>query len=257
MKRVFKGICLLLAMVFLTTGCFNYDVEMTINDDKSLDFKMGMNFDFTKLAEEFGDDFDESAMDEVEAVDEETKSALKERGYEVEEKRDGLKYNVNITKKFDNIDDLTTDKDIKVDFDKMLEDSSKEVFFKKEKSGSKTKYTAYFIFDLTDDTFNDVPDEYKEMLKASYIVNLGKNIKVNTKATNATNISDNDQKLTWELEIGKKTEAIYEFEIQDASSMYIIIGCVALLIVLAAVGVVIIKKQNPKEEKSNKEVASE
>lgn len=257
MKRVFKGICLLLAMVFLTTGCFNYDVEMSINDDNSLDFKMGMNFDFTALREEFGDDFDESAMDDIEAVDKDTQSALKEKGYAIEEKRDGLKYSVNITKKFDNIDDLTTDKDIKVDVDKMLDGNSKEVFFKKEKSGSKTKYTAYFIFDLTDDTINDVPDEYKDMLKASYVVNLGSKVKVNTKSTNATNISDNNRKLTWELEVGKKTEAIYEFEIQDASSMYIIIGCVALLVVLAAVGVVIIKKQNPKEAKKDKEVASE
>lgn len=257
MKRVFKGICLLLAMVFLTTGCFNYDVEMSINDDNSLDFKMGMNFDFTALSEEFGDDFDESAMDDIEAVDKKTQSALKEKGYEVEEKRDGLKYSVNITKKFDNLDDLTTDKDIKVDVDKMLDGNAKEVFFKKEKSGSKTKYTAYFIFDLTDDTINDVPDEYKDMLKASYVVNLGNKVKVNTKSTNATSISDNNHKLTWELEVGKKTEAIYEFEIQDASSMYIIIVCVALLVVLTAVGVVIIKKQKPSEEKKDKEVASE
>lgn len=259
MKKGLKTIGLFLSILLLTTGCYDYKVEMTVNDDKSVDFNMGINMDLSSMADMFGDEgfgIDDPSEDmdlsEASGIDEESQKALEARGYKVniEEDNENLKYNVSIAKKFDNIDTISSDEEVKVDMDKIMEDNFKDVFFTSKKGLLKTTYTAYFIFDLSGEETEGM-EEYKDYIKASYVLNLPNE----SKSNNASNLSNDSKTLTWNLELGKKNEVIYEFELPNDNATAIIGGGVAGVVLLVAACAVLAVKLTKKKNPIEKEVA--
>ncbi|MDE6284900.1 MAG: hypothetical protein K2M17_04070, partial [Bacilli bacterium] len=99
-------------------------------------------------------------------------------------------------------------------------------------------------FDLSD---------YKDQINFQYIVKLGSKVKCNEKATNASKISKDGKELTWDLELGKKNEVIYEFEIPSSGGVIAIGVCVVLLIALGGIGVFLLKKTGKQDNLKTKE----
>ena len=256
MKKKMQFVGLFLMILFLTTGCYDYKTEMTVNKDRSVDFGMSLNIDLSSVKDMYGDEFgstDDMDLGETSGFDDEAIKSLEDRGFTVKTTEEEYKYGVSVSKKYANIDDISSLEDVKVDVDKITEEDFKDIFFKKEKGMLKTKYIAYLTFDLTDaDTDTEELEAYKDYFNISYVLNLPDE----ALSSNATSLSNDKKTLTWDLEMGKKNEVIYEFELPNENSVVIMgVAIAGIVIVVAAVAVVIVKSKKKNSPKQNEEVA--
>ena len=262
MKKYLKLILPLL-MVFALTGCLKYNVNMEVKDDKSVTLEMiyAMN---TSYADQFNsieedeededleviatneDEEDEEDNDiSSQGVDKKEYEWLEKKGYKVEDyeytDKDGNKFvGIKLKKTFDSIDDITKDKEKTIDFNEIFKDEENfddSQFF--SKSGN--TYKANFVFDFTDDG-KDVSEQYKDyakMFDLKYEIKLPKEAKSN----NASKVSDDKKTYTWNLTYGKKNTVEFEFELGSKKTIFIVIGAVVAVAVIACVLVVVLKKK--------------
>ena len=256
MKRVSKLLLTFVLVLSLMTGCVKYDVSMEVKDDKSvtLEILYGMEIDTSMMEDDtdtstdddyyFEDDSDYEEEEEDSSVSVEDYKYLEEAGYKVEEYKeeteDKVLGGVKITKTFKNIDDITSDKKIEVDFQKLFEEENKDKlkdvkFFYKEDGN----YKANLIFDFSTDDGMDY-SSYQSMFDLKY------SIKLPTEAVsnNAKTVSEDKKELTWEFEYGKKNTVEFAFKLAN-NTIYIIIGAVAGVAVLAVLVVVMTRKPKP------------
>lgn len=137
MKNLKKVIGVLLILTTMT-GCVKYKNTMTINNDKSMVFE-GSYLISDKLLE---------SADSTTFFTEENKKALEERGVTVADKKENGYTGISISKKYDNIDKVSTEtgKEVTIS-DYFKEDFDDSVLFKVEKGFLKNKYTANFKYD--------------------------------------------------------------------------------------------------------------
>jgi len=276
MKRVF-GLVLAIVFILVSTGCVKYEMNMGVNEDKSVDFEVIYAIDSSSM-DGLQESNDEENETDLETEEDETSDSeadvsnyefLKNKGYTVEEYEqtdsEGHKYKgVKIKKRFASIDDITKETEKTIDINNK--------FFNEEKfddsqiySKNGDTYKASLLFDFTENG-KDVSDQYKEyqsMFTLSYTV------KLPSKATdnNATKVSDDGKTLTWEFAYGKKTEVKYSFELKDSdkkedkkssekdsdkdedkTKLFIIIGAGVgglLLIIIIVIVIISSKKKNP------------
>lgn len=237
-----------MSILLLLTGCYDYKVEMSVNKDKSVDFSMNLDIDMTSFAEQFESDEnddenldidDELDMETATGFDEETLKRLENRGYTTNSTEEKYKYGVSISRKFDNIDDISSEDEIKVNLDEITEESFKDIFFTAKKELFKTTYSAYFIFDMTTGEDMDL-SSYAEEFNVSYKVNLPSKSSKN----NAT--SEDNNTLSWNMEFGKVNEVIYEFSMVNTTHIIILIS--GVLFAVAIIIVIIFSKKNKSEE---------
>lgn len=257
MKKYLKLILPLL-MVFALTGCLKYNVNMEVKDDKSVTLEMiyAMNTSyadgFNSVEEDADEDLEVIATEDEEdddissqGVDKKEYEWLEKKGYKVEDyeytDKDGNKFvGIKLKKTFDSIDDITKDKEVTVDFNKIFKDEDSfddSQFF--SKSGN--TYKANFVFDFTDDG-KDVSEQYKDyqsMFDLKYEIKLPKEAKSN----NASKVSDDKKTYTWNLTYGKKNTVEFEFELGSKKTIFIVIGAVVAVAVIACVLVVVLKKK--------------
>ena len=256
MKRVSKLLLTFVLVLSLMTGCVKYDVSMEVKDDKSvtLEILYGMEIDTSMMEDDtdtstdddyyFEDDSDYEEEEDDSSVSVEDYKYLEEAGYKVEEYKeeteDKVLGGVKITKTFKNIDDITSDKKIEVDFQKLFEEENKDKlkdvkFFYKEDGN----YKANLIFDFSTDDGMDY-SSYQSMFDLKY------SIKLPTEAVsnNAKTVSEDKKELTWEFEYGKKNTVEFAFKLAN-NTIYIIIGAVAGVAVLAVLVVVMTRKPKP------------
>lgn len=256
-----KKIKLLLVMLSLGlfTGCYKFETTMSITEDKkvSIDVIYGiMNVDLgdeelqeDKLDDELNDELDENNLDNVELEDiededeneslidcNELKSNL--NGFEVEEYMDDQFVGCKLSKKYDSIDDITTDKEIIIELSNIANgdsfDDSK--LFQKKGNG----YIGHFTFSLGEETEGQDLSAYKDMFKLSYVVNLPlKNI-----SNNATKVSEDGKTLTWELDPTKKNDIKYEFSFEQSSNIILYVGIAVGILVIGAIIFIAIKKSS-------------
>lgn len=236
MKKSIKLLALAFVML-LFTGCVKYDIEMTINGDKSMDFKV-----LTAIA-----DSAKGYMGEQATEGEKEKEELKQKGFEIEDyKQDGYT-GYSVKKHFNNIDDLSSTEDVTANIDSEL---NADKMFKITKGFLGNTYKASFkskdgeSYSKQISTYKD-NDSYKEYMKGmeiKFIVNLPSKAKSN----NATTVSEDGKRLEWDLMTTPNVE--FEFEISNTTNLIIVIGgaCAVAGIIICVVAVVLKKKKENK-----------
>lgn len=129
MKKYIK-LGLVLVFVFMITGCVKIEVSMGINKDKSMDFMMVQAFD-ESLMENSDSPIDKTQFEQFE-----------DKGFLVREYNKDSMTGYEISKKFGNIDDLSTeDTDFVSDLGKLSEEENVQ-FFSIKKGFLKNTYKA-------------------------------------------------------------------------------------------------------------------
>ena len=145
MKKL-KYLLVICLFAIITTGCVKFNATMDIKKDKSMDFTIVYAFD-------------KSVMGEMATLKEEDFDDLKKDGYTVEKYTEGNYEGFKIIKKINNIDEVSTDKDVEFNLSGMMEETEDNKYmFKVVKDGSKSTYYAKFKFDSNDSGLNDEDD---------------------------------------------------------------------------------------------------
>ena len=277
MIKKIRNLCLIFFASLLLTGCVKYEMDMQINDDKSMDFTlietMDLSYansdeDTTEEDESLDESLDDSLYNEYETEDEYTESSsgvdidelnesMGKRGYKVETYVDpnNSKYEgAIITKHFDSIDDISKEGDIiEIDLTNITEeDFDDSVFFSVQKGLVYDVYKANFKI-LNED--NVLEESMASIMKLTFSIKLPKGALVES---NATTVSDDKTVLTWELKSTEINKINFAFKFAEKSNLYMAyasVGIIALLIVIAIGSAISGKKRNKpaKEKEEHKE----
>ena len=244
MKKTVKILGVICALL-LFSGCMKYDIDMTINSDKSMDLKY-INAYSKELLESLsqnnqgGNLLDESKFEES-----------KKEGYEVSNYEDDKFKGFEIKKHFNSIDEVSTEEDIDVDLNS---NEGGKKFFKIIKDGNKIRYKAKYKTSEASslagqgDSYKDNEEysKYFENMEFKFILNLP------TKAisNNANTVSNDGKKLEWDLLNLQNGTIEFEFELQSSSNLVLIIGIVAGALVLIGVCVFIFINKNKSNKKT-------
>ncbi len=266
MKKI-RNFLLLCLVAIVMTGCVKFNAAMTIRQDKSMDFSIVYAFD-------------KSIMGEMGSLKEEDFEELKQEGYTIEKYKEGNFEGFKVIRKINNIDEVSTDKDVEFDLSGMMEnDENNKYMFKVVKDGDKSTYYAKFKFDTNDSGLNDddddldldlditassedetgdiaLPDEDNSLdnLDLSGLMenlDLSFNVYLPNSAisSNATTKENNNKNLSWKLNSNGVQTIEFAFEI-DANAggnnmlLYIGIGAGVLLVAIVAI-VLMSKKKKP------------
>lgn len=265
MKKI-KYLFMLIIGSMLLTGCIKYNATMDIKKDKSMDFSIIYAFDKTIFGE--GNSPKEEDMKQI-----------KKQGFTVTKYSEGNYEGFNISKKIDNIDEVSTESDTVFNLSGMMEETDNKYIFKVVKGTDKNTYYAKLKFDSNDSglnesgnnfddedlTLNDeenLPDENDDLLGTTgenSLNNLDLNammgsldLKFNVKlpnpalSSNATEKSSDNKNLTWKLGTEKAEYIEFAFEIGSSKGfnmLYVGIGALILVLVIV-IAVVLSKKKN-------------
>lgn len=132
MKKL-KNIILLLIITLMTTGCMKLEVTIDIKKDKSMTFGMIQAIDKTLLEE----------SDNTTILEETEKKELEKQGFNVEPYSENNMEGYKIIKSIDNIDTVSTEKDITSSLD-VTETEKQKYLFTVKKGFLKNTYKAKF-----------------------------------------------------------------------------------------------------------------
>lgn len=130
MKKSFKILCLML-VVFMMTGCMKFQTNMTINKDKS------MNYSLTYA---IANSLVEQASGEASFGNESLKE-LEKQGFKSEDYSDGSMTGVKLSKNFDNIDEISNEKEVNFNLEAIMNGSEQTDMFTVKKGFFKNTYT--------------------------------------------------------------------------------------------------------------------
>lgn len=281
MKRIFRWLPIVL-LLFLITGCVNFEYSMEIKEDKSVVIDVIYSMDKSEV-ESLNKDGEESTESQEEInkneINIEDYKKLEEKGWRVEnytDTKDNKNFEgIKLSKTYPNIDNITKEKE-KIVILSDLFDEDKEFDETQFFSGKDNNYKANFVFEFenksntTEETQRkDVEAESldmdvstpdmsatQNMFTLSYTVKLP----VEAKNNNATTVSEDKKTLSWKLDTTKKNEINYEFTLSNKAvlgdsslALYVVIGSIGLLLVLIIAA--LIKKGKTKSSQStNQEV---
>ena len=270
--RKLKYLLAICLVAIITTGCVKFKGDLEIKKDKSMNFSVIYAFD-------------KSIMGDTASLKEEDFANLKQEGYTIEKYSEGNFEGFKIIKKINNIDEVSTDKDVEFDLSGMMEEKEDNKYmFKVVKNGDKNTYYAKFKFDSNDSGLNDddntneggqaLPDENDDLLTtgeddlftttgndnnidlSGMMANMDLSFNVTLPnsaiSSNATTKENNDKKLTWKLGYSGSQTIEFAFEIDaNASSssnvlLYVGIGVGVLLLIIAIVAVILSSKKKNK-----------
>ena len=104
-------------IVFMMTGCVKANIDMSINKDKSMKLSVTSAVD-QSLLQQYGS---EGLMDE------ETKNEAENNGFKVDEYSDGSMKGYTLSKEFKNIDDISSDKKVNFDLEKLMNEEKAKI----------------------------------------------------------------------------------------------------------------------------------
>ena len=261
-------VLLIMIMMLFITGCYNYDMEMKINDDKSMDFTLINTIDTSKFDNNDSGEVTtgSAALSTANAEFEKYNRNLTSTGYNVEKYSDPNNSNITgmkITKRFNNIDYISKEGEpTRVNLSKIGEEDYDDSFLFTVKKGLVyNTYTATFVFGNEDanSSENAQIKNYESQMNVTYRVSLP----VPAFSSNSNVINDDGKTLSWTLKPSEVNIVEYSFKIADQMNLYLAYGSAGLIILLIiiAIGVNIgnyrRKKQSipkqPKEPKKSKE----
>lgn len=263
MKKV-KYLIMLLVLAIISTGCVKFNANMDIKKDKSMEFSIIYALDKSIFGEENG-------------LKKEQFKEIEEAGFTVKEYQDGNMVGFTMTKKFANIDELSTESDVEYSISGMMEGTSDNKYmFKVVKGEDKNTYYAKFKFDANssglsmDDTEEeDFPDEEDDSilsldddssldyssLTSSMDLKFNVTLPNSAISSNATKKEDNNKKLIWELTSSGEQYIEFSFDLSNhvSNNTILYIGIAAGVLVLGAVLFVVLKKKKPNPVAPQKE----
>ena len=196
--RIIK-VFLILILLILITGCSNYDMTMKISKDKRVDYSL------TILSN--SNDFNEEITS--------YKEKFEQYGYLVEEYKSDNKYGMIVSKKFDNIDNISNGKrseefNLLYLYSDGYDETIESKMFNVEKGIDTNRYAANLYVDLSNlgIDLNKATVTYTVMLP---------NVSV---SNNANSITNEGKTLTWNITSSGKTEIDYVFELKSYDSLY-------------------------------------
>lgn len=260
MKKLFKFITVFIFIIILS-GCIKLNVTMDIKKDKSMDIGY-----LTAVLESLMENTNGKSIIDEEAIEEKRK-----QGFTVTPYSDNSYVGYKLSKHINNIDKYSTTNSVVAD---LSVDNKKEneYLFSVQRGLFKNKYTAVFVFNdvsnmnnnqlndtnnFNEDQFLEEDDDtildpsYLETMQnsfdCSFIVNLPNKVLNN----NATSVSEDGKKLTWNLtKLTDKDNISFTFELYNMTIIYIT-GSVALLCLIGFAFLVVKKLKKIKQSKLN------
>ena len=285
MKKYLKITLLLVIVSFLTTGCMEEKVSMVINNDKSMDFNMYASIDLKAmqdLANSFGGTNEEMTDEEYlncldendgdttnclapdssatsdfdiddikESMDSNELKELEEKGFTVTQNITTDKMEVNISKKYNNIDEVSNTEDVVFNVNENLDQ-----FFKVEKGFLDNKYTFHMVNEAQNNNNNsDINlnmgdldlSAFSSMVDATFQITLPNE----SLSNNATNISNDKKTLTWNLVENGNNDILVTFVLPSENKNLIMYGGIGLGILLILIILIIIISKNKKKKANN------
>jgi len=273
MKKI-RNFLLLCLVTIVMTGCVKFNATMTIRQDKSMDFSIVYAFD-------------KSIMGEMGSLKEEDFEELKQEGYTIEKYKEGNFEGFKVIRKINNIDEVSTDKDVEFDLSGMMEnDENNKYMFKVVKDGDKSTYYAKFKFDTNDSGLNDdddddldldlditassedetgdiaLPDEDDSLnnldlsgLMENLDLSFNVNLPTSAISSNATTKENNNKNLNWKLNSNGVQTIEFAFEIDanaktnggSSNNILLYVGIGVGVLLLIAAVIVIISMSKKKK----------
>ncbi len=296
MKKLLKIISIILVASFLTTGCMEANIKMGINADKSMDFSSSLVLDldqFKELAESYGasdsntmtdeeyfdclkeNDGDESKcnyqdpstssstdFNPEDFMDNDTYKEMEDLGFTVTQNTTDSKYELTISKKYNNIDELTKTENFTLNLNDITTKDFDNKFFTIKKGLLEDTYELNMLIETTTtdisgsnstdtETLNIDPSMFSDLIKYNYQLTLP-NVSL---SNNATSVSQDQKTLTWELKPEGNNEIKVSFAIPNENKDLIIYGAAGLggLLVLIIIIIIISKSRKKKKNKQAKE----
>ena len=236
-----------LLIILFITGCSKFDANMEIKDDKSMEFSILYTYD--KNA---------SSNDPANIINEENINKLTSAGFTVENYDVDNNVGIKISKKIDNIDDVSEEnKFITYDLFDLPNFNNDTKLFKVRKGFIRDTYTASFRVSNKDNVFNVDQNNYSNNNR---VWGSSENFKFSLKlpytaGSNNANRTENVRKiLTWNLSSYTSIQSIeFEFYFYNMKNIYIVIGAVILFIIFVILSNM--GKNNPTDDINNVKVA--
>ena len=276
-----KFILMLCVLTFMLTGCVKYNANMNINKDKSMDFSMIYALD-TSLFEdqELLSDEDKQKLDSQGfTITDYSEGTMK--GYTLTKKISNIDYvstTSNASYDLSGLLDSNATNSYIFKVTKGLLKNTYTANFTFDASESDINSDSTDTTDDLNDLFsNDEEEEtilseekqeetnqeetnsngnidFSDMDLSSLTSNLDLSFNVNlpysAKSNNATNTSDNNKKLSWNLSSTEISTIEFTFELYNMTNVYIGIGLLVTLIA-AIVVLIVSKKKNSSDKNSN------
>ena len=252
MKKI-KLLMLIMGLCFLT-GCVKFNANMDIKSNKSMDFSIIYALDKSFFKDENA--LKESSFDEI-----------KKQGFTVSKyQKDNLE-GFTLTKKFSNIDEISTDEDIEFDISGMMNGTSdSKYWFKVVKGDKKNTYYAKFKFDANDSGLNtnemnddladtslpsdgeeDTDDNNLDFSNLMSNLDLSFNVTLPTAAlsNNATKAENDNKNLSWTLFSNGEQTIEFAFELNNENNFLLYVGIgIFVVIVIIIVLLIVFKSKN-------------
>lgn len=249
-------------MMLVMTGCYKYDTGMTIKSDKTVDLKMTIAVDkkaMEQLSSSMGGDDSSNDPDSLRDSLKIDEDEMKDNGFTIENyeniSSDHEWYGYTITKNLGSIDDLLLDKYEEVEI--YNEDNSTAFEGKKFFYKDGDIYKAKFVYDFSSSDSSMDMSSYKDMFDFKFELN----VPDKTESNNATDVSNDGSKLTWNLEYGKKNNVEFAVKLdkkaldkaekkesKNSNNNYVIIGAVVGAVVVVVIFLLKGKKSNTTNE---------
>ena len=238
MKKL-KRYLLVLISIILLSGCAKNNTTMKINKDKS------MNLEVQILVIDESKNTLSANFDSAE---------IEKRGFKVITTTKDDYSGYKITKKFDNIDELSKGDNNVVDISKLLNsDFDFSKLFSKKTDFFKEVYTASFKYNINDYRLKYVTNEtdgaedddeedktdIKDIMELTYTLVLPNKAKSN----DASNVSDGGKNLVWKLSSNSDSKINYSFAFYNYKHIAILCGSALLVVIILIVLLVILKKK--------------
>ena len=250
MKKSCKVLCLML-IVFMMSGCVKANIDMSINKDKSMKLSVTSAVD-QSLLQQYGS---EGLMDE------ETKNEAENNGFKVDEYSDGSMKGYTLSKEFKNIDDISSDKKVNFDLEKLMNEENAQIFTVKQ-GFFKNTYTVTMEnntsselesqMDFGDSTTygQDNSMDFSSNIDLSSIssnmdMKFNVTLPYKTIKSNATSTENDGKKLVWDLMNQNLQNIEFQFELYNMNNVYLTAGIAAAIIIIIII-VIVSKKRKPK-----------
>ena len=238
-------------IVFMMSGCVKANIDMSINKDKSMKLSVTSAVD-QSLLQQYGS---EGLMDE------ETKNEAENNGFKVDEYSDGSMKGYTLSKEFKNIDDISSDKKVNFDLEKLMNEENAQIFTVKQ-GFFKNTYTVTMEnntsselesqMDFGDSTTygQDNSMDFSSNIDLSSIssnMDMKFNVTLPYKAikSNATSTENDGKKLVWDLMNQNLQNIEFQFELYNMNNVYLTAGIAAAIIIIIII-VIVSKKRKPK-----------
>lgn len=272
MKKI-KYLLMLLVVAIISTGCVKFNANMDIKKDKSMDFSIIYAFDKTIFGSEQA--LKESDMEEA-----------KKQGFTVTKYSEGNMEGFTLSKKINNIDEVSTENEAEYDLSGLMEENNENKYlFKVVKGKDKNTYYAKFKFDANDSGLNmddeespldedvTLPDEDENALlggentldsdmdlngmMANLDLSFNVTLPYSAISNNATTATNENKNLSWKLTTQGQEYIEFAFDLYNnekgtnTTMLYIGIGVLLLVGIIAIIVVVSISKKNKGEKISD------